>query len=424
LQKRVDKLKQTLFISFDLIRHGEIEKPLAIATILSYLKNDTQLQDTMSFQHLSINSLKYGGQARPNDFDKYLSVFNLDRFDFIAISAYIWNEYFLNDFIKYLRKLGFRGKIILGGYQITYSDQKTLPIQYPDTQIFVSGYAEQSLKEIFTAIETIDDPLFYNSTVDFSLIPSAYLTSEIVVPTNTSMLRLETKRGCPYRCSFCAHRDLTQNKVFKHPLEKVFKEVAFINDKKVKRVNILDPIFNAGKEHLEIMREINRINTTTTYTLQSRFENIRGLAGTEFLDLCEAGNYHLEFGLQTTDMTESENINRRNNLQQIGEAITKLKEQEISYEVSLIYGLPGQTVDSFKRSIDFIESRGCKTIKAYPLMLLRGTELFHEKQKWGIKEEATGEFNIPVVTSSNTFTRNEWEQMDHIAKSLTPNGRQ
>jgi radical SAM superfamily enzyme YgiQ (UPF0313 family) len=417
-------MKHTLFISFDLIRQGEIEKPLAIASILGYLKNDLQLQDKMSFHHLSINSLKYGGQAQPTDFDKYLSVFNLDKLDFIAISAYIWNEYLLNDFIKHLRTLGFRGKIILGGYQITYSDQSALPFQYPDTQIFVSGYAEKSLKDLFTTTVNTTVPLFLNTTVDFSEIPSAYLTNEIIVPSGTSMLRLETKRGCPYRCSFCAHRDLIQNKVYKHSLDKVFSEISFIKERQVKRVNILDPIFNAGKEYLDVMREINRTNLTTTFTLQSRFENIRGEAGTEFLNLCSDGNYHLEFGLQTADTKEAENINRRNNLQQIDEAFNQLRERNISYEVSLIYGLPGQTIDSFKRSIDYVQSKGCKTIKAYPLMLLRGTELYYEKEKWGIKEEMTGEFAIPIVTSSNSFTRHDWEQMNDIANNLTPHDRQ
>jgi len=417
-------MKHTLFISFDLIREGEIKNSLAISSILAYLKNDRQLQEKNNFHHLSINSLKYGGNAQVTDFDKYLSGYNLENFDFIAISAYIWNEYLINDFIKHLRTGGFRGKIILGGYQISYTDQTALPIEYPDAQIFVSGYAEQSLRDYFTSPITTNAPLFLNTPVNFSEIPSVYLTNEIIVPSGTTMLRLETKRGCPYRCSFCAHRDLTQNKVFKHSLDKVISEISFIKEKNVKRVNILDPIFNAGKEYLEVMREINRKKLTTTFTLQSRFENIRGESGNEFLELCSGGNYHLEFGLQTANTIESENINRKNNLEQIDNAFNHLRERNISYEVSVIYGLPGQTIDSFKRSIEYIQNKGCKTIKAYPLMLLRGTELYHEKKKWDIKEELTGEFSIPVVTSSNSFSRDDWEKMNEIANNLTPNNRQ
>lgn len=411
-------MKHTLFISFDLIRKGEIEKPLAIASILSYLKSDKHLQDKMSFHHLSINSLKYGGQARPRNFDKYLAVFKLDKFDYIAISAYIWNEYLINDFIKRLRSLGFLGKIILGGYQITYSNKKELALQYPDAQIFVSGYAEQSLRELFTSTETLNIPVFFNSDVDFSKLPSVYLSNEIIVPHGSTMLRLETKRGCPCHCSFCSHKDLKQNKVFNHKIDKVFKEISFITNKHVKRVNILDPIFNSGKEYIEIMKEINRVNSKTIFTLQSRFENINGKSGNEFIDLCEAGNYHLEFGLQTANPVEAENIKRGNNLKQIDTAINQLAERNISYEVSLIFGLPGQTVDSFKKSIDYIQSKGCSSIKAYPLMLLRGTELFNKKLQWNLKEEAIGEFDIPVVTSSNSFSRPDWECMNEIADNL------
>lgn len=416
-------MKRTLFISFDLIRPNEVKQPLALASILGYLRNEDSLKNTMNFEHISINMFTYGGQATPSDFEKYFSALDLENFNFIAISAYIWNEYLLNDFIKYLRIRGFRGKVILGGYQVTYTDSKDLPAQYPDVQIFISGYAEESLRKLFSSKQAIDTPVFLNDSIDFAQIPSVYLNSEIIVPDGTSMLRMETKRGCPYRCSFCAHRDLTHNRVKKHPLEKVFGEISFIKEKQVKRVNILDPVFNAGKEYLEIMREINRNDKGTTFTLQSRFENIKGAEGKQFLDECETGNFHLEFGLQTINNLEAKNINRRNNLQHIYEVLSQLNERNINYEVSLIYGLPGQTIDSFKHSINFVQSSGCKVIKAYPLMLLRGTELYHEKQKWNIQEETLGEFNIPVVTSSNSFTREEWEQMNAIANTLTQHER-
>lgn len=401
-------MRQVLFVSFDLIRPGEIEKPLAIASLLSFLKNDKVLTEKMNFLHLSINSLLHRVKPDAYNFNEYLTDYDFQNIHYVAISAYIWNEYLINSFIRELRNLGFTGKIILGGYQITYEDKANLSKIYPDAQIFISGYAEESLRELFLMDSPIDIPLFINKSVDFSSLPSPYLTGEIQVSSGTAMMRFETKRGCPYRCSFCAHRDLSFNKIFKHPLEKVFEEIAFITERNVKRVNILDPIFNSGKEYLEVMNEINRVNTSTEFTLQSRFENIKSGVGDQFLNNCTHGNYHLEFGLQTSDLFESQAINRKNNSDQITSALAALKERNISYEVSLIYGLPGQTLDSFKRSIDFVQNKGCKSIKAFPLMLLRGTELFMQKQKWNITDEVLGDFNIPLVTSSSTFNRKEW----------------
>ena len=100
-----------------------------------------------------------------------------------------------------------------------------------------------------------------------------------------------------------------------------------------------------------------------------------------------------------------------------------MNQRKISYEVSLIYGLPNQTVDSFKRSIDFLLNQGCREITAWPLMLLKGTPLFYEKNKWGLREEIIGDFNIPVVTSSSSFDRNDWLKMQKIAHSLELNNR-
>lgn len=265
--------------------------------------------------------------------------------------------------------------------------------------------------------------IFWNEPVDFSQMPSPYLTGELVVTSGARMIRLETKRGCPYRCSFCAHRDLNFNKIYKHRLEKIFEEINYIKAKEIKRVNILDPIFNIGKDYLQIMSKINQVKPQAKFTLQTRLERIKEESGRQFIDLCAKGNYHLEFGLQTTNVHESEIINRKNNIEKIEKSLELLKEHRISYEVSLIYGLPGQTLDSFRASIEFLKNKGCENIKAYPLMLLRGTELYENKEKWGLKEEVLGEFNIPTVTSSNSFTKDDWLMMQDLASKLNKTER-
>ena len=264
----------------------------------------------------------------------------------------------------------------------------------------------------------MDEPIFYNLAPDFNEIPTIYASGEIPIIENQKMVRLETKRGCPYKCTFCAHRNVLKSKVEKHSKNKIFEELAFLKEKKVKRINILDPIFNAGNEYLDIMQEINRLNMNAEITLQTRFEFIHSKEGEIFLDLAEKIGAQLEFGLQTINENEQKVIKRGNQKDKISNVLTELNKRGIHYEVSLIYGLPTQTLESFKKSIDFVQNNKCENIVAYPLMLLKGTEIYEDKEKYGFKEEILGDFNIPTVTSSNSFTKSDWLKMKKIAHSL------
>jgi hypothetical protein len=56
-------------------------------------------------------------------------------------------------------------------------------------------------------------------------------------------------------------------------------------------------------------------------------------------------------------------------------------------------------------------------------MLLKGTPLFQEKANWNLKEEVLNDFDIPVVTSSNSFNKDDWFRMKEMADSLNLNNR-
>jgi coproporphyrinogen III oxidase-like Fe-S oxidoreductase len=139
------------------------------------------------------------------------------------------------------------------------------------------------------------------------------------------------------------------------------------------------------------------------------------------LDLVGQLNSYLEFGVQSLIEKEFTAVNRPNKIEIIRKTIRQLKERNQSFEISLIYGLPNQTTESFKQSIDFLKFNGCKKITAYPLMLLRGTDLFFEKEKWEFKEKIIGKYQIPLVVESNSFNQKDWYQMREIANDLNNN---
>jgi hypothetical protein len=54
-------------------------------------------------------------------------------------------------------------------------------------------------------------------------------------------------------------------------------------------------------------------------------------------------------------------------------------------------------------------------IKAFPLMLLRGTDTEKKKQNWGLVESGD---SMPVVIKSDTFSHEDWLKMSKISQSL------
>jgi hypothetical protein len=53
-----------------------------------------------------------------------------------------------------------------------------------------------------------------------------------------------------------------------------------------------------------------------------------------------------------------------------------LKKYEHKFELQLIYGLPGETVSSFLRSLTYAYALDAYYLEIYPLMVLPGTELW------------------------------------------------
>ncbi|MFA0960235.1 radical SAM protein [Roseivirga sp. BDSF3-8] len=412
-------MKSAIIISFDLIRPGELTTSLAIGSLLAYAKSQPEYGEVFTLQNISINAFDVPLFAGTSYFHTCLGHLNLTDPDTIAISAYVWSEQHVHTLCAYLRQQGFGGKIVLGGYQVTYGNDAQLATEYPECDIFISGYAEKALVQAILA-DKPDSPMFLSDPVNFAKLPSPYLTGELDIPMEQPMLRMETKRGCPYRCTFCAHRDLKDNQVHKNDLDKVFAELALFKERKVKRVNVLDPVFNMGSEYLEVLEEVKRLGMPdTTFTFQARFESIHGINGDRFLGLAEDIRAHLEFGVQTIIEEEFKVVGRPNKPDHITRVFAELNRRSISYEVSLIYGLPNQTPDTFRRSIAFLQDNGCTTIKAFPLMLLKGTELYDQKQQYALHEEVVGEFGIQVVTSGNSFTKDDWLEMKELAQNLS-----
>lgn len=335
----------------------------------------------------------------------------------IAIGAYVWNEPVVQWLLPALRHAGFHGRIILGGPQISYAPAG-IDASYPDADVFVRGYGEDALAEVVLLGEASGIRGVSARGHDRSEVPAVVALEELPSPLLTGALspspfmRWETQRGCIYACSFCQHRE-SGARLRKTTLApaRIAAEVDTMVAAGVQDIAVLDPIFHSNPAAVDILRRFAGRGYTGRLSLQSRFE----LVDEVFLDACAGLGVRLEFGLQTTQRDEMRAVGRMNDLDKADRVIGELHRRGIPFEVSLIYGLPEQTLASFEASVAWCRARGVLVLKAFPLMLLRGTGLDRDRARWGLVES---EDDIPVVVQSSSFTLEEWRGMKTLADSL------
>lgn len=335
----------------------------------------------------------------------------------VAIGAYVWNEGVVQWLLPALRRGGFTGRIILGGPQITYAPSGVLDI-YPGADVVIRGYGEDALAAVVASTEsvTLEGVIWRggadsttSASADLSALPSPILSG--LAPVQPFM-RWETQRGCIYACSFCQHRESgarARQRVLAGA--RVAAEVDALVAGGAQDIAVLDPIFHTNPAAVDILGRFARGGYTGRLSLQSRFE----LVDDAFLDACGDLDVRLEFGLQTIHRPEMLAVHRVNDLVAADAVIAKLHGRGIPFEVSLIYGLPAQTLASFETSVQWCRDRGVPLVRAFPLMLLRGTGLDRDRHRWGLIESAD---TIPVVVASDTFSFDECVRMREIADGL------
>ena len=343
----------------------------------------------------------------------------------IAFGVYVWNDDYIRTILSELKKVVPQARLVLGGPQISYTSSGLERI-YPECDVFIRGYAESALAELVVAGEnkTIAG-VFYARTIDsnttatsvLSELPSPWLSGVKLVDSQKS-IRWESMRGCRFNCSFCQHKNPGNRPVCSEfDMDRIEREIDLFCQNDIEKITVVDPIFNNdNRRAIRILKRFKKNAFSGRLSLQVRAE----LINDEFLDALFGLNILLEFGLQTIHKKEMTAIKRHNNLQKFSSVVKKIQDQNIEYEVSLIYGLPRQTLSSFIETVQWCLQHNIKIIKAFPLLLLRGTKMYDEYKKYGIKHDKSV---VAKVISSDTFTPREWRDMEEIAMLLENQNR-
>lgn len=433
--------KIPILISLDHIRPKDPRLSLGVASIISHLKHKKIEYNAHTYniaQEVQVYPL-----AR-NILDMIWSQYNDSKYD-LMFGGFVWNEPFLKTILQELKNYGYPGRIVIAGPQVSYVEKGQLEKYYPEADVFIRGYAEQAVSELAEGKQDILGVHLAN-TSDKGLHTSTKL-SELASPFLDATLqpqhfmRWETTRGCPYSCSFCQHRDPSSSsssnkswtKIQHSQRDRIISEIEWFVDNNVRDLAVLDPTFNTMNGYM-VLDLLERIGYPGKISLQCRPERVNNafLDQVESLNKTTGAEVVLEFGVQTLDPEELLHIERVRNAnthklaEKVLHKLALVHRRKIMHEISLIFGLPLQTIESFQQTIQKIQEKTDGSLVAFPLMLLRGTPLYYQKKKFGLIEgtdiahpmlDRIQKF-IPHVVTTPSMSYRDWITMANIAVSL------
>ena len=81
----------------------------------------------------------------------------------------------------------------------------------------------------------------------------------------------------------------------------------------------------------------------------------------------------VEIGLQTANDLTLAGINRRHTLKEFEDAVTRCQAADLTVTTHVIVGLPGETMDDFKKTAQVVRDLHLAAVKIHPLHIVTGT---------------------------------------------------
>ncbi|QWV93559.1 radical SAM protein [Geomonas oryzisoli] len=218
------------------------------------------------------------------------------------------------------------------------------------------------------------------SPLDLDSLPSPYLSGRLD-PTVPGGALWQLSRGCDFACSFCFDHKGSGG-VRRFAMERVEAELRLFARLQVPQVFVLDSTFNKdARRAKEILRLIRKVAPGIHFHFEVRSEFIDA----EMAELFASITCSLQIGLQSADAAVLRAVGRGFDRDDFVNRAFLLNQSGAIFGFDLIYGLPGDTPELFRSSLDFALSLYPNHLDIFPLAVLPGTRLYGKAQALGVQ---------------------------------------
>ena len=245
--------------------------------------------------------------------------------------------------------------IILGGIYARLCREHALRFSGADR---VAGeISHQNLDHTAKILEDVGVPVPHNPSKNSS---PPYPAFEML--RGMDYVCLMTSTGCPHRCSYCASHFLYPSISRRTPLEVLDELLYWHKDYGVKDFAFYDDalLMDAERNIVPLLAELSELGLNIRFHVPNAL-HVRAITPRIAGLLFKSGFRTIRLGLETTDWDLRKELDNKVSEGEFERAVVELRKAGFSGKdigAYILMGLPGQSVDSVKETINFVGDSG------------------------------------------------------------------
>jgi len=227
--------------------------------------------------------------------------------------------------------------------------------------------------------ELVYTPLTSSKTA-LEKIPSPYLTGKLdkFLSNPNYIPLLETNRGCPFACTFCAWGISVLNKVRKFETKRVLDEIDYVRQRSKSAMwYFTDANYGMFERDIEIAHAIKSAVNNSNYfsTLSVNWAKNSSKFCTQISHILSGISEPL-IAVQSTDQQVLKAIKRANiKMNTMTDMVSQSQQDGIPMTTDVLAGLPNETFDSHLNTLRDVFSLGFQSFNVGLIRMLPGSEM-------------------------------------------------
>lgn len=311
----------------------------------------------------------------------------------IGFGVYIWNVTQTTEVVRLIKVIRPDIKVVIGGPEVSYETDEQPISALAD--FIVIGAADTSFallcQEILDGIPPAKQVSSLPIALDTLASPYPFYNEDDVA---NRVIYVEASRGCPFKCEFCLS-SLDKTAVA-FDLSQFLQRMQDLIDRGARQFKFVDRTFNlkadTSKQILEFfLGHIDKGLFLHFELIPDRLPEVL----LELLPRFPANSLQFEIGIQSFNPDVQKRISRRQQHEKTCHNLTWIREHTQAHvHADLIFGLPGETLDSFAEGFDLLYSLGPQEIQVGILKRLRGTPIARHTEEYDMRYMTTPPYRV------------------------------